>query len=233
MKTLSFLVFGFFIGVFVNANKNNIIKKMNEFKTNKPIEYTSKRYGDYDPGMDKQFSKEDRDYFNSIAKQSEFNGPCPIARWTSNMKIYVEGRKPSYLINELDRIVGELNDIINPIDIEIVDNKTESNYVIYLMSGKEYARIQPAAVNHIDRNWGLFYVNSGREIKRGNMYVDLDRCTSITGQKHLLREELTQSLGLKNDTYDYPKSIFYQNWTETTDFAPIDRRLIDMLYNYW
>ena len=65
------------------------------------------------------------------------------------------------------------------------------------------------------------------------MYVDLDRCTSITGQKHLLREELTQSLGLKNDTYDYPESIFYQNWTEITDFAPIDRRLIDMLYNYW
>ena len=127
----------------------------------------------------------------------------------------------------------ELNEIINPTEIEIVGDKSEFNYIIYLTSGKEYGKIQPTSMNRIDENWGLFLINSGREIKRGNMYVDLDRCTSITGQKHILREELTQSLGLKNDTYDYPKSIFYQNWTETTDYAPIDRRLIDMLYNYW
>ena len=233
MKSPSFIVFGFLLGVFVHANQAQIFRKIKELKINKSFTYISERYGDYDPGMDKQFSKEDRDYFNSIAKQTEFNGPCPIARWTSNVKIYIEGRKPTYLINELNRIVEELNQIIEPIDITLVENKSESNYVIYLMSGNEYARIEPAAVKNIDTNWGLFVVNSGREIKKGSMYVDLDRCTSIAAQKHLLREELTQSLGLKNDTYDYPESIFYQNWTETTDYAPIDRRLIDMLYNYW
>ncbi|MFM7666984.1 MAG: DUF2927 domain-containing protein, partial [Bacteroidota bacterium] len=38
---------------------------------------------------------------------------------------------------------------------------------------------------------------------------------------------------LTNDTYDYPESIFYQKWSETTEYAPIDRVLIDMLYNHW
>jgi hypothetical protein len=65
------------------------------------------------------------------------------------------------------------------------------------------------------------------------MYVDIYRCESIEGQKHLLREELTQSLGLTNDAFDYRESIFYQKWTETTEYAPIDRKLIEMLYNYW
>jgi hypothetical protein len=65
------------------------------------------------------------------------------------------------------------------------------------------------------------------------MYVDIYRCESLDGQKHLLREELTQSLGLFNDSYKYENSIFQQRWTETTEYAPIDRVLIDMLYNHW
>ena len=63
------------------------------------------------------------------------------------------------------------------------------------------------------------------------MYVDIERTSTNDGQKHLLREELTQSLGLCNDSYDYPESIFYQGWTETTEYAEIDKELIQMLYN--
>ena len=63
------------------------------------------------------------------------------------------------------------------------------------------------------------------------MYVDLFRNSDVESYKHLLREELTQSLGLFNDSWDYPESIFYQCWTTTTEYAPIDRELIDMLYN--
>ena len=63
------------------------------------------------------------------------------------------------------------------------------------------------------------------------MYVDTERSSTMSAKKHLLREELTQSLGLFNDTYDYPESIFYQEWTETNEYAPIDIELISMLYN--
>ena len=65
----------------------------------------------------------------------------------------------------------------------------------------------------------------------GKMYVDLVRNGDVESYKHLLREELTQSLGLFNDSWDYPESIFYQAWTTTTEYAPIDSELIDMLYN--
>ena len=63
------------------------------------------------------------------------------------------------------------------------------------------------------------------------MYIDVVRCTDLQGQKHLLREELTQSLGLKNDSYKYENSIFQQKWTEVTEYAPIDIKVIEMLYN--
>ena len=33
-----------------------------------------------------------------------------------------------------------------------------------------------------------------------------------------------------NDSYAYPDSMFYQEWTTTQHFSDIDRKLIEMLY---
>ena len=46
------------------------------------------------------------------------------------MRIFVKEEKPDYLMAELNRIVSELNEIIDPIDIVLVDNEDESNYQI-------------------------------------------------------------------------------------------------------
>ena len=49
-------------------------------------------------------------------------------------------------------------------------------------------------------------------------------------KKHLLREELTQSLGFFNDSWLYPESIFYQGWTDVTEYSEMDKEIIKMLY---
>ena len=169
------------------------------------------------------------DYYNEIVMNTEFDGPRKTAyTWKKDMLIYVDGEKPEYLMDELKRIVGELNDIINPIELKIVSSPAESNYTIYIGSHvdfkNKYKLLEPQL---LERNWGYFelYNNSGV------MYIDTYRNGDKTSYKHLLREELTQSLGLFNDSYKYPESIFYQGWTTTTEFAPIDREIIDMLYN--
>ena len=128
---------------------------------------------------------------------------------------------------ELNDIVSELNNIINTIDIEIVKTPNDANMFIYLGSSDGFANYCP----NLDRslltnNWGLFSVRS----VNAYMYVDINRANEVE-QKHLLREELTQSLGLFNDSYKYPESIYYQGWTTTTEYAPIDVELIEMLYN--
>ena len=43
-------------------------------------------------------------------------------------------------------------------------------------------------------------------------------------------EELCQGLGLLNDTYDYPESIFYQYHTDTSWPTTLDWALIQLLY---
>lgn len=175
-------------------------------------------------------SQKTKEYFNIVALNNEFLGErSEVFKWTSDMKIYVDGDDQGYLVDELTRIVSELNDIINPIEIKIVKTKKESNYVVYFGNYKnlknDYKIYYPEL---LAKNFGYFEVFPNNT---GLMYVDVTRTSSVDGQKHLLREELTQSLGLFNDSYKYPESIFYQGWTTVTEYAPIDRELIDMLYN--
>jgi hypothetical protein len=61
--------------------------------------------------------------------------------------------------------------------------------------------------------------------------LDIFRTQRDVERRHLLREELTQSLGLMNDTNDYPDSIFYQAWTITTQYSEIDKKIIRLLYH--
>ena len=180
-------------------------------------------------GPQKVYSEETKEYFEEIALKTEFNGDREKAFvWTTDMKIFVDGQKPEYLMNELRKIVAELNVIIDPINIKIVSTKSESNYIVYFGSHLDFKnKYSCNDPQHLDDNWGYFEVYPNR----GKMYVDLYRNDDTESHKHLLREELTQSLGLFNDSWDYPESIFYQGWTTTTEFAPIDRELIDMLYN--
>ena len=50
-------------------------------------------------------------------------------------------------------------------------------------------------------------------------------------QRSILREELTQSLGLCNDSWKCPNSMFYQGWSNNTEFSDLDEEIIQMLYN--
>jgi hypothetical protein len=170
-------------------------------------------------------------YFKEITLQNEFNDNEKETpdRWTEDMNIYVYGLKKEYMMDELQKIVGELNDLIHSIRINIVTKKSDANFIIFLGSMNDFKEDFPDIKRKdLEKNWGLFSTHTNN----GKMYVDMFRThDDIDAQKHLLREELTQSLGFYNDSWKYPNSIFYQGWTTITEYAPIDLRLLDLLYN--
>ena len=151
MKTLIALFIGFSLAYFVMSNKpllKDLAQSLNEPNTRKSNDHTN-RYGNYDPSKDKNFSIEERNYFNEIAKKTEYGGNTEISRWIEDMKIYVAGEKPDYLMTELYNIVQELNDLIDPIEIEIVNDKKESNYTIFF--GSQHDSLLPSlqfAIQH-------------------------------------------------------------------------------------
>lgn len=230
----AFLIIGFFVFCFLDTNTQfSVAKKVENLLSLKEGSLTkivtSSGGGNKNYPTNTNHSKESNEYFNEIVLNEEFEGKMSSAfKWNKNMKIFVQGEKSSVLMAELYKIVTELNDIINPINIEVVENSKDANMFVYFGSANGFVNLHPDInSSRLENNFGYFSVNS----QEGKMYVDIYRTTDVDAQKHLLREELTQSLGLFNDSYKYPESIFYQGWTTTTEYAAIDRELIDMLYN--
>ena len=219
-----------FIFCFVTPFNQNSSQRVQKPSTQTEFyEENSDEQVDGGGGSTKERSPEVVEYFNEIALNNEFDGSRSTAfTWDSDMKIYVDGERPEYLMTELQKIVGELNDIIDPINIKIVSSPNQANYTIFVGSHTDFQdKYKVDNPERLNRNWGYFEVFGNS----GVMYIDTYRNGDETSHKHLLREELTQSLGLFNDSWEYPESIFYQGWTTTTEFAQIDRELIDMLYN--
>lgn len=178
-------------------------------------------------------SNEVNAYFNEIALKDEFSGKVlsnPI-KWTSDIRIYVKGEKKQYLILELSKIISELNDLIEYINISIVSDSTQSNMPIFFGSMEEYNIIFPYSRKYSNQlGLGSLWTNNN-EIYFAKIFVDTKNHLSISEEKHVLREELTQCLGLPNDSWKYPNSIFYQGWTSITEYSDIDKLLIKKLYH--
>jgi hypothetical protein len=172
-------------------------------------------------------------YFKDIALGFEFGSASEVTRkWCSELKIFIGSNVSTELSEELNKIVNEIENLTTDnLSIQIVNDSSLSNYYIYFGSGEKYASIFPSQENYINSNWGLFSVWwTNNCIDRGHMYVDIFRANN-TEQKHLLREEFTQSLGLAKDSNRYPFSIFQSSWTRTLAYTDLDKDLIRLLYH--
>ncbi len=184
-----------------------------------------------------KFTQEAKNYFLEIAIGNEYgDNHKAIKKWNKDINIFIDGEKTPYLEKELNKITEELNNLIieSGIKLSIVDEKAKSNFSIFFGSGEDYAkRIEPASSSYISGNWGLFwcYWNDKFQIEKGSMYVDITKVDTQISARHILREELTQSLGLMNESDTYRTSIFYNGWSTTTAFSIIDREVIKILYN--
>ena len=226
---ITLLAFGLFYSQFFNEIKRFIKRPYSVYK---PLEVINKM-GTNEVVIDYlKYDRESVDYFKEIALRGEFTSQIndKPRRWTTDINIYLHGMKTDYMILELDKIVKELNDIIVPVELKVVYEKTEANFFIFLGSMYDFQKFYPSAeLKDLEGNWGYFqiYPYGG-----GEMYVDMHRTHGDKeAQKHLLREELTQSLWLCNDSWKYPESIFYQGWRNTTEYSELDKKIISMLYN--
>lgn len=173
-------------------------------------------------------------YFLTIAFGAEYGQNATLKKWQKDIKIYVTDSTQTLLLQELDRIIAELNNLIGEIQLYRVNSRSKANFIIYFGDAATYMReFAPEAAQWVPDNFGFFWVNwdAKEVITNGTMYVDLQRTQDNNCRRHLLREELTQALGLMQDSKQYPNSIFQQNWTCSTTYADIDRDLIQLLYN--
>lgn len=175
------------------------------------------------------------EYFKEVALGFEFGGPEIIRKWDRDILILVGGEENETLRNELNDIVEELNGLISDENVELIitTDSLDHNVYVFFGPGEDYEEINPDAEGYTEDNFGFFYVstNISDHIIRGSMYVDTERADPKR-QLHLLREELTQSLGLAKDSDRYSDSIFNSDYAvAVTEYSDIDKALIRLLYH--
>jgi hypothetical protein len=178
-------------------------------------------------GPTRAYSAEETAYFEEISLGSEYTRSSErIVKWAGSMVIRVHGAPLDADLQTLEQVAGEINEILGFQKVRI--GTTGANVDLWFAPSSEFARLEP---RYVAPNAGFVSVgwDSGGRINRGRVLIS---STGLTQRQrdHLIREEVTQALGLLRDSYRYPESIFYQGWSETTEYAAIDRVLIRMLY---
>lgn len=175
------------------------------------------------------FSQAQIDYFMEIAMGSEYNqqGAPRIRKWSGDIRVQAFGNPTSEDLRTLRSVISEVNGLTGgAIRMQLVTNNP--NVTIHFVPEAQFRRIEPA---YIPVNFGFFVTRWDNRgiINRANVLITT---TGVTQKErsHLIREELTQALGLMRDSYRYADSMFYQPWTDTPRFSNLDRALIQMLY---
>lgn len=175
-------------------------------------------------------------YFKDVALGFENGNSSDVTRkWDSPMRIYIDGDTSSFLENEVEQVVNEINALVTDgFFIEIVESRALSNSHIFFGTPSEFFNEFPDSNGPIGSNFALFNVwRNGNILNRARIFIDTER-PNLTEQESLIREEITQTLGLGKDSPRFPNSIFYETPTNggfATEYAGIDKELIRLLYH--
>ena len=179
-----------------------------------------------------RYTNAEIDYFLEVALGVEFaHGPRPkvIKRWPTEelpaIRMEIMGSPTSQDLAVIRSVVDELNAIAG-LPLIAIDTERPNVPVRFVPrnSMRSYSSLVP--------RWGAggfvsTELNNDFSIERGQVLIASD--IPFRARKPIIREEVTQLLGLLNDSSWYSESIF-NDANFSTEFAPIDRALIEMLY---
>ena len=190
------------------------------------------------------------DYFVEVAHKIEgLAGDRPIRKWGAReglgkeIFVYVSKLESSFerdMFSELEHIVAEINNVTDEVNLKIIEGDPQTNFElnalrVYLGDIAGYKKhVEPSAsVDAVVADGFFVYHSVGNtsEIVRGSVWVDTTTATDKERLFHVLREEVTQVLGLTNDSNRFEDSIFFQGDSQTSRYSKADRDLLRILHH--
>lgn len=172
------------------------------------------------------YTQDDLNFFYEVALKSEYgNNSQQIKKWTKSIKLKLSGDIQAEDHTIIEDIIAELHEIL-PENIRIKLVSSGENANLKIISKEEIKRL--TGKSHL-RGYVTIWPQTNGIITKSQILIG--SFLNSSSRKHVIREELTQSLGLLNDSYKEPKSIFYNGMSFTSQYAPIDIKSIALLYN--
>jgi hypothetical protein len=116
-----------------------------------------------------------------------------------------------------------------------VNTLEEANFEIYVGSVEGCRLLDASTRNSLTKNWAIQHCQlstDNKDITHGFVFLDFYRTPNIRVKKRLLRKKVTQSLGLFNESDEIKESIFFDGFSEQSNYLEIDKELIQILYNH-
>ncbi len=189
-------------------------------------------YDDFlnEPSPYGKYSEEAVNYFFKIGLCPEF-GTCTrpvVKKWESDVRIKVHGKYSNRDEEELDDIIHELSELTG---LSIKRVTKDANINIYYVPQSKFKKYIPQ-YNEDNPQDGLFAVLPDANYVYYKATICIEDRLDQLRKLHLLREELTQSLGLPNDSELYFNSVFQQNpQHKPTEYSNLDKEVIRLLYD--
>jgi hypothetical protein len=177
--------------------------------------------------LKEKYTEEELDYFYEVAFGLEYgNNTNVIHKWNkSEIKFSITGTDE--YVRELNRVIRELTELTG-ITFTKVDKNADID--IYFINHSDFTKHVPNN-KLVENSCGYFYAwwDEDNIIYKAKVLIAIDKGV-IGEQRHLIREELTQSLGLMNDSDTCPISMFYQGRGLEEEYTDIDKSIIKLLY---
>ena len=168
-------------------------------------------------------------YYNEIAGKSEYgDSNATFCKWKTNVKIYFDFENSDTIKKYSEEVIKDLNDIIDPISISITNKKSEANLIVYCGNFSDYKKRYNVV---IEGKFNGFFSTNTYNSTIYNGYVFINERLRGNILKSVIREEITQSFGLGNDSWEYPDSIFFQGSNSQITFSELDKEIIKLHYN--
>ena len=174
------------------------------------------------------FSDEMR-YFMEIALGSEYGlGDFTVKKWVDDIRVELIGNPTVADLETVRQVIADLNGLIGTqVNMRLVN--ANGNVKMHFIPHNNFYKYEPnGIVFYGGFFWGWW--NYAGEITMARVVIGSDRIEQ-GHRNHLIREELTQILGLMNDSDRYEQSIFYQKHTVTDRYSAMDESVIRMLYS--
>ena len=182
----------------------------------------------YSAGYNPEYSGEAIDYLTKVGFGVEYGHSSSVLhRWGEDIRIRVHGEPTDADLATLQDVIQELNNL-SP-GLKLTATRRDANVDIHFIPESRFTTMDP---KYVPVNLGFFraWWDGDGVIYRGKILIPSQGITQQE-RSHLIREELTQSLGLFRDSWQYQDSIFYQGWTSAEEYSPLDRQIIGMLYS--
>ncbi|MDY1591665.1 MAG: DUF2927 domain-containing protein [Methanofastidiosum sp.] len=174
-----------------------------------------------------KYTDKEIEYFTEIALGTEYGNNIKVVRkWDSDIRIKINGNPNEKDIQTLNQVISEINEIIgDKINVSIVNMNQNIDISFVPLSDFYICNAAPGNYGYFNCKW------------KNNVIYECSICIATENtllqeeRSHMIREELTQSLGLMRDSLKYRDSIFYEGWTQTQRYSEIDRKMIEILYS--